>query len=126
MISREEVLEVIGVYQKSWESQDPDLILTIFTSDAKYHERTFEKAHLGHDEIREYWVSKVVNSQSDIKFKLLNLYLEGETAIAEWEATFNHLEKGKNYIMREVAILDFEGNKIKHLREYWQAKALDL
>jgi hypothetical protein len=63
-----------------------------------------------------YWKAKVVESQANIKCELLNLYLDGNIAIVEWEAEFEQKVPKR---MREVAILVFEGRLIASLREYW-------
>ncbi len=77
--------------------------------------------------IRHYWQTKVVTEQANIDAWLLNLYLadNGTTAIAEWEATFDDLVTGCRKRMREVAILEFRGNLIASLREYWASENLD-
>jgi hypothetical protein len=62
--------------------------------------------------------------QRNITCKLLNLYLEGNTAIAEWQAEFDDLEQQVRKQMREIAVLVFEGNRISGLREYWASKAI--
>jgi len=38
-LTREDVLGVIDTYVRAWVEQDPDLIVTIFTETATYHER---------------------------------------------------------------------------------------
>ncbi|MGW5519302.1 nuclear transport factor 2 family protein [Nocardia africana] len=119
MLSKDEVRGVIDVYIKAWETQDPDLIVTIFTPDATYAERVFEEPHRGEDGIRAYWQSKVVGEQSNISCQLLNLYLDGNVATAEWEAEFDTPAGRKR--MREVAILEFRGGLISSLREYWSS-----
>jgi ketosteroid isomerase-like protein len=62
--------------------------------------------------------------QTNIEAELLNLYLDGTTAIAEWEARFDDLVAGCRKRMREVAILEFAGDKIDSLREYWTSQQL--
>ncbi|MGH7867947.1 MAG: nuclear transport factor 2 family protein, partial [Candidatus Dormibacteraceae bacterium] len=105
--------------------QDPDLIETIFTDTATYHERVFETPIQDRRGIRAYWKAKVVESQGDIKCELLNLYLDGNTAIVEWEAEFDDLTQKVRKRMREVAILVFEGRLIVSLREYWSSERID-
>ncbi|HEX2301636.1 MAG TPA: hypothetical protein VHH34_24550, partial [Pseudonocardiaceae bacterium] len=56
---------------------------------------------------------------------LLNLYLDGNTAVAEWEAQFDDVVQGVRKRMREVAILVFEGKLIASLREYWASERMD-
>jgi ketosteroid isomerase-like protein len=53
---------------------------------------------------------------------LLNLYLDGTTAIAEWEARFDDVAQGHRKRMREVAILELDGNRVASLREYWTSE----
>jgi hypothetical protein len=88
-LTRQDVRDVLDIYIRAWERQDPNLIITIFTEDATYHERVLEAPIQNRDAIRDYWHTKVVESQANIKCKLLSLYLDGTTAIAEWEAEFD-------------------------------------
>ena len=118
-LTKQDVRNVIDVYIRAWVEQDPDLIGTIFTDTATYHERIFEAPIRDRSGIRAYWKTKVVGSQGNIKCDLLSLYLDGNTAIAEWEAEFDDLVQNARKRMREVAILVFEGRLIASLREYW-------
>lgn len=122
----ERVRAMIDVYLRAWMTQDPDLIVTIFTPEATYHERVLGEPIRGHDGIRRYWEIKVVAEQANIEASLLNLYLDagGSTAIAEWEARFDDKVKGHRKLMREVAILDLVDNKIASLREYWASQPI--
>ncbi len=122
MVDKKVVTKVLKVYEDAWVNQDSEKILTIFTKDAVYRERAFEKPFVGHKQIKQYWQSKVVEEQSDIKFKLLHFWIDGNTVLAEWEASFySNIEKARINII-EVAILEFEGAKIKSLREYWHSE----
>jgi ketosteroid isomerase-like protein len=121
---KEDVRKLIDIYIRAWTTQDPDLIVTIFTPSATYHERALGQPIRGHAGIREYWQTKVVNEQANIQAELLSLYLDGTTAVAEWEARFDDLVKGHRKRMREVAILEFDGDRIAGLREYWTSERL--
>ena len=122
MVSRETAEKTIEIYKNAWINQDSKEILTIFTKNATYYERAFEKPFSGHKEIKEYWNKKVVQEQSDIKFRLLNIYIQKDIVVAEWEASFFNNAENQRTQIREVAILEFESNKIKSLREYWHSK----
>jgi len=124
MVSRKTVENILTVYENAWVNQDPDKILTIFTKDAIYHERVLKEPYVGHKQIRKYWQSKVVEEQSNIKFKLLNFYIEGDVVVAEWDITFFNNRKNKKIHMKEVGIFEIVKNKIKSIREYWQAEEL--
>jgi hypothetical protein len=123
-LTKQDVRDVVDLYIRAWVEQDIDLIETIFTDTATYHERVFEAPIRDRRGIREYWKVKVVESQSDIKCELLNLYLDGDTAIVEWEAEFDDLAQNVRKRMREVAILVFEGRLIASLREYWSSECV--
>jgi SnoaL-like domain len=121
-LTKQDVRDVVNLYIRAWVEQDADLIQTIFTDTATYHERVLEAPIRDRQGIRAYWKSKVVESQSNIKCELLNLYLDGDTAIVEWEAQFDDLAQEIRKRIREVAILVFEGRLIASLREYWASE----
>jgi hypothetical protein len=66
----------------------------------------------------------VVESQARISCTVLNTYVDGETAIVEWEAEFDDLEQMTRKRMRELAVLVFDGELIASLREYWTSQRL--
>jgi ketosteroid isomerase-like protein len=122
MVTRNEAAEVIGVYVRAWETQDPGLITTIFTPSATYHERVMGDPIPDREAIRRYWQDKVVGSQANIICRPLSLYVDGDTAIVEWVAEFDDLTQGVRKRMREIAVLTFEGGLISSLREYWASE----
>ncbi|OBJ33993.1 nuclear transport factor 2 family protein [Mycolicibacter heraklionensis] len=119
-----DVRTTIDTYLRAWTQQDPELIVTIFTDDATYHERVLGEPIRTRAGIRDYWQSKVVEGQANIDARLLNLYTatDGTTLIAEWEATFDDRVQNVRKRMREVAILEFAGERIASLREYWASE----
>lgn len=123
-LTKQDVLDVVETYIRAWVTQDPDLIVTIFTDSATYHERVLEEPIRTGGGIRKYWTDKVVRSQGNITCELLNLYLDGDTAIVEWEAEFDDLVKMTRKRMREIAVLEFEDKKIASLREYWASREI--
>lgn len=124
-LTKQDVQKTVDTYIQAWEQQDPDLITTIFTESATYHERVLEEPIRNHEGIRSYWETKVVKSQANITCILLSMYLDGDTAIVEWEAHFDDLEKGERKRMREVAVLVFQDGLIASLREYWASERID-
>jgi uncharacterized protein (TIGR02246 family) len=123
-LPREHVRAVVATYIRAWETQDPDLITTIFTPEATYHERVMGDPIPDREAIRRYWVEKVVQAQRNISCRLLRLYIDGDTAIAEWEAEFDDLAQGVRKRMKEIAVLEFDGARIRSLREYWASEKL--
>lgn len=125
-LTREYAREVLDTYIRAWETQDAELICTIFTETATYAERVLGKPIPNRDAIREYWETKVARDQANIRARLITFYLDAErnAVIAEWEAEFDDLAQGVRKRMREVAILEFDGLLIDSLREYWASEQL--
>jgi SnoaL-like domain len=124
-LTKRDVLDVVEIYIQAWVTQDPDLIVTIFTDEATYHERVLGEPIRTNAGIRNYWTEKVVQSQGNITCKLLSLYLDENTAIVEWEAEFDDRPKATRKRMREIAVLEFaESKKIASLREYWASQEI--
>ena len=123
-LTENDVRAVIDTHIRAWEGQDPDLVVTIFTEAATYHERVLDEPIRTREGIRAYWQSKVVEAQAHITCDLLSLYLDGNTAIAEWQAEFDDVLQGVRKRMREVAILEFQGQLIARLREYWASQRI--
>lgn len=124
MLTKQDVREVISVYIEAWQEQNPRLITTIFTPDATYHERVMSDPIPDRDAIRRYWETKVAGAQANISCRLVNLYLDGDTAIAEWDAEFDDLAQGVRKHMKEIAVLKFRGRRISSLREYWSSETV--
>lgn len=126
-MTREEAIILLNTYGKAWEKQDPDLILTIFTPDATYNDPKEPENH-GHAGVRAYWMSKVVGEEKNIKFKLLNTWVSGESAdvIAEWYAEFIDTKRNVQIKMTEVAIFTTRGGKFSSLREYYKSEKTPL
>lgn len=123
-VSRDTVQRVLQVYERAWVQQDPKLIVTIFTEDALYHERIFQEPFRGHEGIANYWQRKVVQEQRDLHFILLSTFVDGTTAVAEWEVYFDDVPNRVRKHMKEVAILQFRGERIFSLREYWAVETV--
>lgn len=119
-MTKQQATELINIYGRAWEARDSELIITIFTPDATYDDPKELKNH-GHEGIREYWISKVVGEQKDIKFKLLNVWVDGETVIAEWDADFIDTKRNLHISLQEVAIFGVRDDKFSSLREYYKS-----
>lgn len=117
---QEEARKLIAIYGEAWMERDADKILTVFMPDATYLDPR-EGTQVGHDGIRNYWNFKVLNSQKDIHFTLLNVWVDGDTVIAEWNAKFIDTARNLHIDMTEVAIFSVHGDKFSSLREYYSS-----
>lgn len=125
-LTREHAQKILDTYIRAWEGQDPDLILTIFTEGATYHERVLKDPLPDRDAIRRYWETKVVKEQANIQATLVEFYIDAErdALIAEWDARFDDVVKGERKHMKEIAVLTFDGDLVSSLREYWSSEQL--
>ena len=124
-MTKEQVKKLIEIYGRAWETKDPDLIVSIFTDDATYDD-PHEPVNNGKEAIRNYWLSKVIGEQDQIKFHLKNIWVDGTTAIAEWDATFIDTKRNLHIDMTEVAIFETRDGKFSSLREYYKTKKTPL
>lgn len=124
-MTKEEIKKLIEMYGRAWETKDPDLIVSIFTDDATYDD-PHEPINRGKEAIRQYWVSKVVGEQDQIKFYLRDFWIDGDTVIAEWDATFVDVKRNLHIDIREVAIFGIQDGKFSSLREYYKTKKTTL
>ncbi|OHA83808.1 MAG: hypothetical protein A2937_01920 [Candidatus Yonathbacteria bacterium RIFCSPLOWO2_01_FULL_47_33b] len=126
LLTRTKVRNALWNYGKAWETQNPNLILSIFTEDATYQEGPFAEPMVGWDAIRAYWEKKVVQEQRDIRFHVENILIEGNVAVVEWIADFVDVVKNEGAHLYEVAFLEFSGDHIKSLRETWRSERTPL
>lgn len=117
-MDKDEAKKLLEIYGRSWITRDPDLIVTIFTDDATYHDSR-EPKNIGREAIRAYWISKVVEGQDDITFDLKNFWIDGDTMIAEWYAAFRDTKRNLRVALKEVAIFTIRNGKIGSFREYY-------
>lgn len=74
-MTKREATKLIEIYGKAWETKDPDLITTIFTKEATYNDPK-EPENIGRDAIKEYWKTKVIGGQDEIKFDIKNIWID--------------------------------------------------
>jgi len=124
-MNKEEAIKLLNIYGEAWMKRDADLILSIFTSDATYNDPKEPENH-GHEGIRDYWIKKVIGEQKDIEFKLLNVWVDDNTVIAEWHADFIDIKRNLKIKMDEVAIFTTKEGKFDSLREYYKTEKTSL
>ena len=119
MINKGQVNQILETYGRAWETQDPNLILTIFTPDGTYQDGPFAVPMAGHKEIKAYWDKKIVKEEANIKFKVKKILIDGDESAVEWEAEFDDVVADQRVKMYEAAFLQFRDGKICSLREVW-------
>jgi hypothetical protein len=108
-LTKQQVREVLDVYIRAWEGQDPALIVTIFTEEASYHERVMGEPIRGRDGIRDYWQTKVVGTQPTSPASCSTSTWTTARRSPSGKATFDDTAQQVGKRMREVALLTFDG-----------------
>ena len=133
MLARTSVMHAVSEYGAAWTTQDADRIAALFTEDAVYVERAFDRngTFVGRDEIREYWLRQICGKQSSIRFRHVerDLVLDATrpVAVVKWLAEFNNFREKradkaeKRVRFCQVARLEFRGDQICYLEEYGQS-----
>ena len=124
-MTHEKAKELIEVYGQAWITQDPNLIVTIFTEDATYDD-PHEPLNVGREAIRAYWVRKVVEEEAGIHFTIRNVWVDGDVVIAEWDAEFTNVKQKTRIKMTEVAIFTVRDETFSSLREYYKSTKTSL
>jgi hypothetical protein len=106
-ITRAEAAAWLDAYKRAWETQDPDLIVSLFTPEATYREAAFDPPDVGHAGIRNYWETKVIAGQRDIAFGYELWAVEGNIAYAHWHSRFTRMPVGSLVRLDGVFKLSF-------------------
>lgn len=122
-MEKQQAIDLITLYGAAWVERNPEKILQVFTPDATYFDPR-EGEQVGYEGIREYWKTKVLGSQKDITFRLLNVWVDESTVIAEWNATFVDTKRNLAIDMTEVAIFGVKDGKFGSLREYYRSEKI--
>ena len=135
-VSRETVLSAVQLYGTAWTTQDPSILPTLFTFDAIYVERAYDKnaTFRGLDDITGYWKYQICGKQSNIHFRHITSELirdaDQPIAVVKWLAEFDNRRENRAGVSSDktykrvrfcqLAKLIFEGSKICYLEEYNQ------
>jgi hypothetical protein len=136
-ISRDQVTAAVALYGRCWTEQNPSLLCQLFTSDAIYVERAYDKnaTFRGLEAIQEYWRYQIVGKQSNVTFRHVVDEMVRDAAepivVVKWLAEFDNRRENrtgatsdktyKRVRFCQMAKLIFDGSKICYLEEYAQA-----
>ena len=138
-LTRDQVIAAIDLYGKCWTEQSPHLLGELFTADAIYVERCYDKnaTFRGLDAIRDYWKYQIVGKQSDIKFRHVTDEMVRDAdkpiAVVKWLASFDNRRENRagatsdkthkrvRFSQMAKIIFDPDSGKICYLEEYAQA-----
>jgi ketosteroid isomerase-like protein len=113
--------ELLESFGRAWETFDGDLIVSLFTEDAEYHDDPFGPPMVGHNAIRKYWLDGAA-ATAEVEFTVERHWVSGEAVLAAWHASY--VERADRQHVRLVGFMtwDMRGDHISRLRE-WTVRA---
>ncbi|MFP7672830.1 nuclear transport factor 2 family protein [Marivita sp. S0852] len=93
-MDKQDIQDWLDQYGQAWVEGDPQQIVGLFTNDATYQETPFVEAMVGHAAIKKYWQEGASDAQEDVEFTSKVWAVDGDTAVAGWEAKFTRKASG--------------------------------
>lgn len=117
-ITAERARELLDTFARGWSRAQPDVILQIFASDARFIETPFSEPLTGNEAIRKYW-SEVPYHQSEITVTTGEVFLAGPWFAAEFKTVFRRRRTGEWVVARGSLFCESDGMLVTEMRMYW-------
>ncbi len=112
----------------AWSSNDPELILALFTDDCVFEDVTFGVIARGKEELRSF-ANRAFAAIPDFKYELRSPFAASQWAVIEWGMPGTHKgdlpgipATGKRFSsVRGSTILELEAGKLRRESDYWDA-----
>lgn len=112
-----ELVTWLSAYKRSWETDDADLFVSLFTPDATYRVSPFAKPIAGRD-FHESWTgNKRVQTGNHINLEIW--HLGGDVAIVQWIAHTIYFDRGPRQGNGVFRLSFSPDGRCRELRE-WQ------
>ena len=116
--------ELLADFARAYETFDGDLVVSLFSDDAEYHEDPFSSPLVGHNAIRAYWLDGAA-TQDQVEFTIERHLVSGDTIVAVWHMSYIVRGDGTTRRASGVLILETRNGKIERLREWWHERQGD-
>ena len=116
--------ELLADLARAHETFDGDLVVSIFSADAEYHEDPFGPPIVGHNAIRAYWLESAA-TQDQVEFTIERHLVSGDTTVAIWHLSYVLREDGGRRRASGVMVLDMRDGEIERLREWSHERRAD-
>ncbi len=125
-MNKQDVQKWLDRYGAAWIKGDPEFATSLFSNAATYQETPFDKPMKGHVEIRKYWQEGASDSQENVKFASEVWAVEGDVAMAGWNASFTRSATGVGVELDGTFRLSFSegpsGLICDSLQEWWHRR----
>jgi ketosteroid isomerase-like protein len=115
--------DILERFGRAWETFDGDLVVSLFTDTAEYHEDPFEPPLVGHNAIRAYWLDGSA-SQDQVEFTVERHWVSGDTILAACHASYVERPSGDRIRMKAFFTFEMEAGRIARFREWWHGRRI--
>ena len=116
--------DLLAAFARARETFDGDLVVSLFSADAEYHEDPFGPPIVGHNAIRASWLESAA-TQDQVEFTIERHLVSGDTIVAIWHLSYVLREDGGRRRASGVMVLDMRGGEIERLREWSHERRAD-
>lgn len=122
-MDKQDVQHWLDRYGDAWTKGDPEKIVPLFTETASYRETPFDEAMRGREAIKRYWQEGAADAQEHVEFSSQVWAVDGDTAVAGWQAKFTRKPSGKKVKLDgtfRLKLSDVSGSLLcESLEEWW-------
>jgi len=112
---------LLARFARAWETFDGDLVVSLFTETAEYHEDPFDPPLIGHNAIRAYWLNGAA-SQDQVEVTIERHWVSGDTILAACHASYVERPSGDRIRMKAFFTFEMEDDRIARFREWWHGR----
>jgi ketosteroid isomerase-like protein len=106
------------------ETRDTEPIVSLFNDDADISNPVMQHKHRGQDGARDFW-SSYRGTFDEIHSNFRHVLEDGDTAVLEWTSRGRAADGGE-IAYGGVSVLEFEGDRIRSFRTYFDSRALGM
>ena len=109
---------LIDTFGQGWSRGNVDVLMAVFSPDARFVETPFSQPLDGIEAIRSYW-KEIPYYQSEISFSSGEIYVAGPWFSTEFKCTFRRRRTGEWVDARGAIFCELNGEAIGEMRMYW-------
>jgi len=116
--------DLLAAFARACETFDGDLVVSLFSADAEYHEDPFGPSIVGHNAIRAFWLESAA-TQDQVEFTIERHLVSRDTIVAIWHLSYVLREDGGRRRASGVMVLDMRDGEIERLRKWSHERRAD-
>jgi steroid delta-isomerase-like uncharacterized protein len=116
--------QLSDAWNAAWNTKDADKLAAFFAPGATYYEPDLPGVTDGDKGIREA-AQKTWSDWPEATFELVSMTVEEPRVVVEWRSTATH-RSGKVLRLEGIDVLEWDGDKIKSARVYYDVHARKL